>query len=154
MNFIRIYAIVIKLYYMKAYKKKQTDPYAINKQLVNAYKWLRSNLYIKTAAELVPMWGISKSTISEYLGKRRKLGLLNATKFEVMVLRPHNLCLKDFDTTILNQQAKLARKSSPVDIAAITATKLLILESGQELILDKLTELLKEMGELRELVTK
>jgi DNA-binding transcriptional ArsR family regulator len=146
--------MVIKIYYMKERKKKQTDPYAVNKQLENAYNWLRSNKHIKNAAELADAWGVSKSTVSAYLTRTRRLGLINATRFEANVLRRHNFTLAAFESDVLVRQAKLARKPSPHDIASLLATQLLRLESGQEIMLDKFTEMERVIGELRDIVIK
>ncbi len=153
MGIIRIYDIVIKIYYMKERTKKQNDPYLLNKRLDNAYQWLRANKYIKNAAQLALLWGVSKSTASEYLTSKRKLGHASAARFESKLLHKHNLTLDQFRTDVLVKQAKTVMPSKS-DIVSLFATQLLRLEAGQEIMLDKLTVMEEKIGELRALVTK
>lgn len=139
---------------MKAKKKGQSDPYALNKQLEGAFIWLRNNKYIKTATDLAAAWKLSKATVSEYLSMKRRLGIENATKFDNLVLKRHKLTLEAFRTDILNKQARLAHRPSSQDIASLTTTQLVRIEASQDLTLDKLAEMEKQIGELRDLVTK
>src|ERR1043165_3666270 len=139
---------------MKAIKST-ADPYAMNKQLENAFVWLVSNKYIRTAAELAAAWGLSQATVSEYRKMRRPLGEENARKFNRKILLRHNLTLSDFKTNALVDQVTGAyKKPSSMDIASLLTTQLMHIDGGQEVILDKLENIEREMGELRELVTK
>ncbi len=141
---------------MKA-KKTHDDPYTMNRQMENAYIWLVSNKYIGNAAQLAALWGVSTATVSEYRKMKRPLGALNASKFDRNVLRRHNLTLEAFTTNVLLNQSKVVstgKRVSNTDIASLLTTQLIHLEGGQEVILDKLENIEKEVGELRELVTK
>lgn len=139
---------------MKALKKGQTDPYALNRQLENAYIWLFTNHYIMSKTHLAQVWGISRSTATECLNMTRHLGEGNASKFDKNVLAKHKLTLEQFKSDVLVRQAKSTHKPKQQDIASLQTTQLVRLEALQELILDKIADLEIKIGELRELVTK
>jgi hypothetical protein len=139
---------------MKSNKKAHNDPYAANKQLINACAWLRGIKYAKTYKDIAVLWGVSAGTMSAYLSKSRVLGDANAARFDKQVLRKHKLTLADFKTDLLIKQARAVAKPSQKDIASLLATQMVLLHATQELILDKLVELEKKIGELRGFVTK
>ena len=128
--------------------KRSIDPFRYNKQVFYAYNWLRTNKHIKNAAALAKQWELSESTISDYLSNKRSLGVNQAAKFETRLLKPHRLKLADFQTPVLLKQAELA-EPSPADIASLLSTQLVVLEAGQKTILQIISELKEEIGELR-----
>jgi len=132
-------------------RRPHRDRYKLNNQFINAFNWLRVNKYIKTSAALAKALKVSPGLISAYMNMKRPISMEFALHFNDYLKR-HKHNLEDFEKPYLLNQAKLAAGS----VELIMGTQLTIIEASQQLILDKLVDinkqllkLQKEVGELR-----
>lgn len=129
---------------MKRHSKPALD---LNTQFVRAYEWLRSNTELKNQYELAQLLGTSAGTVSQLINHKKPVTGEFAFRMND-ILERHRLNLKDFNQDYLNNQARLAHQSEQESFESLISTEILRIQAGIEALLEKLSAIEKNMGEL------
>lgn len=123
---------------MKKRKRSRPNEMKLNVQLENAISWLRAQKVIKNYNDVATQMNVSKASISAYITKSRPVSGGFAYNFEKMYLRNEKLTLNDFELPILVKQAQQLNQDDIREVLDLLSTKILWLEGGVQIILEKL----------------
>ncbi len=132
---------------MSKQQSPTVKPLEMNKQFVQAFKWLRSNAGIESYKELAERLGTSPTTVSGIINYRKEVSELNALRMNKL-LSKHGWTLKDFDKDYLNNQETQPLQISKEEYYSMMVTKMAVLQACMEVVMQKLGIAIDNSGEL------